>query len=151
MCYRPFFILLLSWSSAGFCGTMIMIQLELVQYLFIVECLIYWELIYVNVHYSLFTTNLQSKATPNSMIIVTLLSEMFSSIIFILIFCEVGEKVSQMFVEIDREIIHIQWFWFPIEVQRYFVIILSFGQKTVCLNGFGSISGSREVFKHVRI
>lgn len=83
------------------------------------------------------------------MIIVTLLSEMFASIIFILIFCEVGEKVSQMF-DIDREISQLRWFRFPIKVQRHFVTIMSFGQKTVVLNGFGSISGSREVFKRVR-
>lgn len=75
---------------------------------------------------------------------------MFASIIFILIFCEIGEKVTQMFVEIDREICQIRWFRFPIGVQRYFVTIMSFSQNTVKFDGFGNITGSREVFKQVK-
>lgn len=66
-----------------------------------------------------------------------------------LIFCEVGEKVSNVFSEFEYEIGQIKWYLFSNSNRQLLITIMCFCQKTITLGGFGSIQGSREVFKNV--
>lgn len=66
---------------------------------------------------------------------------MFWAFILSLIFCEIGEKMSNAFDE--------NWYLLPIMIQRNILMIMSFSHRHVVLSGFGSITGSREVFKEV--
>lgn len=66
-----------------------------------------------------------------------------------LIFCEVGEKVSNVFSEFEYEIGQIKWYLFSNSNRQLLITIMCFGQKPIALDGFGSIKGSREVFKEV--
>lgn len=75
---------------------------------------------------------------------------MFWALVLSAIFCEVGEKMSNNWVEIHDEIEKINWYLLSIETQKMIVAIMSFSQRSVFLDGLGSISGSREIFKEVR-
>lgn len=75
---------------------------------------------------------------------------MISSFVAILIFCEVSEKITNIFIEIYYEIEQIKWYLFTMDKRRIFAAIIGFSQKSVILDGFGSIRGSRDAFKNVR-
>lgn len=74
---------------------------------------------------------------------------MFWALVLSAIFCEIGEKNSNVWVEINDEIEKIDWYLLSIEFQKTIITIMSFSQRAVILDGFGSISGSREIFKEV--
>lgn len=80
---------------------------------------------------------------------IVLLTQMFWAFILSLIFCEIGEKMSNAFDEIGGEFGYINWYLLPIVIQRKILMIMSFSQKHVVLSGYGSITGSRAVFKEV--
>lgn len=76
---------------------------------------------------------------------------MFWALVLSAIFCEVGEKMSNVWVEVNDGIEKIEWYFLPTKMQKAIIITMSFSQKSVVLDGFGSISGSREMFKKVRL
>lgn len=80
-----------------------------------------------------------------------LMGEMAWSINNILIYCEVGGNISKSFEEIDDEIDKIDWYLLPINMRRSLITIKIISQRTIRLRGFGSISGSRDVFKMVKM
>lgn len=76
---------------------------------------------------------------------------MILSFVFILIFCEVGHRVSIRFIELDYEIGQTQWYSMSLKVQQIFKTVTIVVQQPVILDGFGSIVGSRTVFQQVRM
>ena len=66
-----------------------------------------------------------------------------------LVFCEVGEKVTNVFCEFEYEIGQIKWYLFTNSNRQLLISIMCFCQKPITLDGFGSIKGSREVYKKV--
>lgn len=69
----------------------------------------------------------------------------------VFIACELGQRMSDAFVEIDITIDRFDWHLFPIEVQRLLPMVMANAQQSVSLECFGSISCGRVVFKSVCI
>lgn len=63
--------------------------------------------------------------------------------------CEVAERITNEFLEIDYVIGHFDWYLYPTEVQRMLPIVIIMAQQPVVIECFGSISCSRETFKKV--
>lgn len=70
-------------------------------------------------------------------------------IVTMMIFCEVGEKVSNLFSGFEYEVGQIKWYLFSKSNEQLLLTIMSFCQKPIAFDGFGSIKGSRDVFKNV--
>lgn len=72
---------------------------------------------------------------------------------FALVFiaCELGQKMTDAFEEIDTTIGQIDWYLFPIEIKRMMLTIAANTQQPVTLECFGSIACTREVFRKVGI
>lgn len=85
----------------------------------------------------------------NSVMVITLLIKMAMLIIAVLLFCEVGENVSNVFGEIEYEVGQIKWYLLSKSTKQLHVTIMTFCRKPIELDGFGSIKGSREVSKQV--
>ena len=64
--------------------------------------------------------------------------------------CELGQRISNAFEEIDDVIAQFNWYLFSDELKRMLPIILMNTQAPVVFECFGSISCSREAFKKVR-
>lgn len=77
------------------------------------------------------------------------LVEIFWSISLIFIFCELGERVTDGFNELNDVICTLDWYTFPIKRQQMFQTILIAFQQPVIFQAFGSISCTRDVFKRV--
>lgn len=56
----------------------------------------------------------------------------------ILLFCELGERLTDRFNQIGNEVLQWHWYKYPIRIQRMFPIIIS---------GIGNIQCSRGAFK----
>lgn len=63
---------------------------------------------------------------------------------------EIGHRLHNAFDEIDDAICQLEWYQYPIEIQRILPLIMTYTQKPVVINFFGSFSCSREQFKRVR-
>lgn len=73
----------------------------------------------------------------------------FWSFAVIFLFCELGERLTGRFNEIDNEIFGCDWYTFPADVQKMLPIILIGTQTPVLLNGVGNVQCTREAFKIV--
>lgn len=64
--------------------------------------------------------------------------------------CELGERVSNEFDELDDEIYHFNWYKFPQNVCRTLPMIQMCTQQPVRINVFGKrITCTREIFQKV--
>lgn len=68
----------------------------------------------------------------------------------VFIVCELGQRMTDAFEKIDISMDHLDWYLFPIEIQRQLPMIIVVAQQSVLLESFGSIGCTREVFKNVR-
>lgn len=67
----------------------------------------------------------------------------------VFIICELGQRMSDTFDEIDSTLDKSDWYLFPIEIKRMLPMIIANAQEPVSLECFGSIICSRNTFKNV--
>lgn len=67
----------------------------------------------------------------------------------VFIYCEFGQQIGLCYRRVDDAIYQMDWFSFPIEVQRRVPMILMLTQKPVEFKGFGDIVFTRDTFKRV--
>lgn len=63
--------------------------------------------------------------------------------------CEIGQRGTNLFEEIDDKIAQIDWYLFPNDMKVTLLIIIMTAQQPVDIECFGSFSCKREVFKKV--
>lgn len=73
----------------------------------------------------------------------------FWSFFAISVFCELGEKISGQFDELDEAIYQSDWYEFPTKVQRVLPIIMMTTQQTTVPCGYGNLPCIRESFQRV--
>lgn len=66
------------------------------------------------------------------------------------IICEIGERASESFEEIADEIQALDWYLFPLKIQKILPAMMVVAQQLVPLECFGNIFCNRETFKNVR-
>lgn len=67
----------------------------------------------------------------------------------VFIACEVGNRQSNAFDEIDDVIGQFKWYLFPDELKRILPFIIHFAQRPVNIEFFGSSSCNRNTFQRV--
>lgn len=82
-------------------------------------------------------------------IVVNLLVKTIYSFILLFILCELGERLPIGFEEIGNEINNMNWYLFPIKIQRMIPTMQIMAQQDVQLMAFGNLPCSRETFKRV--
>lgn len=63
--------------------------------------------------------------------------------------CELSERICLAFENVYETIIELDWYVFPIGMQKMLSIVLIISQDPIALRCFGSIYCGREVFKKV--
>lgn len=71
------------------------------------------------------------------------------SFVPIFIICELGERLTDHFNEISIGIFQCDWYIFPIDVQKMFLIVLLNAQTPITIRGFGNLNCTRDKFKDV--
>lgn len=84
-------------------------------------------------------------------IVQILLSICFGLSDFVLLFapCEMGERLGNLFIKFDVEIGQMNWYLFPIDIQKVLPIVMINTQQPVLIEFFGSIACTRSQFKKV--
>ena len=93
----------------------------------------------------------QSKNENYTMTLLKLSVEMFWAFGAIFIACELCERVSSAYSEINDAVNQFDWYLFPKKVKRYLPMIILNTQMSVTFECFGSIYFSRQTFKNVSI
>lgn len=81
--------------------------------------------------------------------LLSLLSQVSFTFAFIFLCFEIGEKIKNLFHQIDCAMEETNWYRFPIEMQRMLPTIVNLIQDPVILYGFGGIQCNRNQFKKV--
>ena len=71
------------------------------------------------------------------------------SFVFIGIYCESGEFVTDQFERFNDVLGQSSWYQFPNEVQQMILILMTNSQQPTFIRGFGNIICAREAFKRV--
>lgn len=74
---------------------------------------------------------------------------MIGSVGFVFVCCEFGHKLSYAFEEIDHVITQLDWYKFPLQLEKLLPILVVCAQQPADLRVFGSVSCAREDFKTV--
>lgn len=75
---------------------------------------------------------------------------LFAAFSMIFTLCELGERITGRFNEIDNEIFYSDWYTFPMNVQKILPIIINGTQSSIVFRGIGSMECTRESFKRVK-
>lgn len=70
----------------------------------------------------------------------------FTTIYFV---CHLGENVTYNFNVFNEELCRCDWYLFPNEMQRVFLIVLSGAQQPIVIQGYANIVCTHETFKKV--
>lgn len=77
------------------------------------------------------------------------IGELSNELFTVGISCEMGERACAMFGAVDETMDTIDWYLYPIEIQRMLPAIMIATQKPIYVELFGSITASRETFGKV--
>lgn len=75
----------------------------------------------------------------------------FGALLLVLFTCEAGQQFSNAFSKVDDIVCQLNFYLLPIEIQRMLPILIMYAQEPLVVVFFGSLSGTREQFKKVRI
>lgn len=73
----------------------------------------------------------------------------FWAIGMVLFSCEIGQRYSNAYEEIDNVVNQFDWYLFPLKIQRILPTIMMDTQQLYEIMCFGSTNCSRETFKRV--
>lgn len=68
---------------------------------------------------------------------------------FVFVICEVCQRVSLAFDDLNDRVFEFDWYLFPAIVKKMLPTIMLFAQQPIIFQCFGSFSCSREAFKQV--
>lgn len=83
------------------------------------------------------------------MAIIDTFLELVWSFLAIFLFCEFGGMVTNRFDEFHDELWQFNWYSFPIEMQKAFLIFMVNVHKPATIEGYANILCTRELFKQV--
>lgn len=69
----------------------------------------------------------------------------------VFIACDLGQRMSNAFNEIDRKIERSHWYLLPSDLKRILPLFIAASQEPVELECFGSATLSRDVFRRVSL
>lgn len=139
--YQPIMMMVLAFSVLSICSATLIVQIEIVKY-FIHE---------FNIHLSAFECFLwfQSKPEIDSVVVMVSIVDGFDMITALLAICELCQRLSDAFEDIEDNFGKLMWYRCPSEVKQTLPIVLNMLQQPMEFKCFGSLTSSRDSFKKV--
>ena len=92
----------------------------------------------------------QSNSEINVMLLLVTIFYACYPFVAVGIVCELGQRGSELFNEINHVIDQFDWYAFPHKLQRMLPIVINIARIPVVIECFGSIACNRDAFKQVR-
>lgn len=93
----------------------------------------------------------QTSHESNSIVWFVLFVETIYAFGFLFVVCELCQRLTNEFDKVDEMINGIDWFSFPMEIQRLMPTFIGISWQPIEIKVFGSITNSRETFKQVSL
>lgn len=135
--------LLFAWSLLSICSSMMLLQMKIVEYRILT--------IHISFANDFFGFLFQRQHETISLLSIILILETFYSFALIFIACELGERASLAFIEIDYMVGQFNLYNFPTVVKKMLPIFLIVVQEPFSFIVFGSLTVGRESFKKVSL
>lgn len=71
------------------------------------------------------------------------------ALLLVLLACEVGQRFTNAFSEVDDDLIHLDFYLLPEKDQRVLPMLITYSQQPLIAEFFGSLSVTRNQFKRV--
>lgn len=85
------------------------------------------------------------------MVLLMTILQAFYALCIVFIACELCERLTIAYAELEYKIEQFEWYAFPIKAQRLLPILMLNAQQPITLQCFGGISTNREAFKKVHL
>lgn len=138
------------WTVAAICSTMLILQIQLVEYSYSIHIYIFPKKMLANWINSFYLyIDPKSEHTASPILLVTEGVLVFWSFVVMLLFCFLGEMVTHQFNMFNETLNNTNWYLFPNELQRMLVIFMSITQQSTLIRGYGNNECTRDAFKQV--
>lgn len=92
-----------------------------------------------------------SKADTNQMDTINCMFELVWSFVAIFLICEFGGMVTDRFEKFYDDLCQCNWYLYPMEIQRIYLIFMVNAQQPTMIQGFANIVCTREYYKKVHL
>lgn len=144
---EPFFAVLFVWSLVTICGSLLMVQLEMVL------CIIFFVTflrLFISFHFwNIIFLQFQLHHGDSLMAVLIIAFQVFYGFGAMFTTCELSQRINLAFDECNDIIVQFDWFLLPVKIQRMLPAIMHFAQQPVNINCFGSSACDRALFKSV--
>lgn len=135
------------WHLSTLCCALLIMQMELVEFFVIIfDSFSFNELFYSLIF---FLCNHQTDHVLNTveLLIISLIT--FHGFIEIFLYCVLGQMVTDQFENYNQSLGQSNWYLFPIEMQKVYILVMANAQEPSLIRGFGNIECTRETLKKV--
>lgn len=137
-------------SLVTICGTMLMIQLEIVQYFSISNLTFGFDVFLLNGRNDgSLSCPFQASPVIDPLILSLAIFSAFFAFGALLLVCDLIERLSSAFIEVGDMVDQYKWYKFTGDMQRMLLMILIHVNESVTVKCFGDIACSRSTFKSV--
>lgn len=147
--FQPLFMAIFSWSLITICITMLMFQTEMVRYSPAFTSDQFFHFIFIIDVFNTFIFQLHGDYF--TVILFATIVEACYAFGTVFVVCELSQRASNAFEEIDDKIGETDWYLFPAGIKRMLPTIILNLHQPVVLKCFGSTLCSREAFKMVNL
>lgn len=71
------------------------------------------------------------------------------SLTMVFIACELGQRLSNSFTNVENDLNQVDWYLLPVDQQRIWQMLITYAQEPIAVKFFGSVSCSRLQFRKV--
>ena len=147
--FQHFITIVFMWSLISICGAFLMIQIQIVQY-------IYSNFIFSNINFEkvreyFFSVPIQLSHGDSSAVLFVTMIQIAYAFGILLICCEMGQQINLAYDECSQMIDQFDWYLLPYNIQRLLPTIINFAQQSVDIKCFGSTTLDRDTFKYVSL
>lgn len=142
--YQYVIMAIFIFTILSICVTLLLIQFEMVELILY----FYWVILY---RFGKWFVKLlfQANDSTNLSLLVNYAIQIVATYGVIFLICELGERVSNEFIQVDNVVGQLKWYLFPTNIQKILPIVMIGTQEPVIFWGYGNFVSSREAFKNV--
>lgn len=145
--FQPFVTITFVWSLVEICSSMLMIQLQTVKFSCRAQLKMYF--IRTKTCFNFFNSFFQLHRDDNMAVLFIISLQTFYAFGVMFVSCELSQRICLAFEECYEMINQFEWYFWPADIQRILPIIMSYAQRPVEIQCFGSWACGRETFKYV--
>lgn len=142
---QPILMAFFSFGIISICCTILIIEMELVQFMALINFEDIYKFIYIQLNSFFF--DFQSKPEINFVPLTLAIVDAFDYYAVVFVICELSQRITNKYEEIFKLTDQLNWYLFSNGIKKMIPTTLIMLQQPVEIKCFGSFSSNRESFK----